>query len=162
MTTSPGLPPDANEQMRRRREKLDAWRARGVSPFGARFPVTHWGGTLQARFKDADEAMLQSAGPVALAGRVMAMRHHGKSCFAVLRDQSGQIQIYARADVLGPAYAAFVDLDVGDFIGVTGELFRTRTAELTVAVKQFEFLTKALHLPANEANLDGFIAQASQ
>ena len=68
---------------------------------------------------DADEAMLQSAGPVALAGRVMAMRHHGKSCFAVLRDQSGQIQIYARADVLGPAYAAFVDLDVGDFIGVT-------------------------------------------
>jgi len=115
-----------------------------VSPFGARFPVTHWGGTLQARFKDADEAMLQSAGPFALAGRVMAMRHHGKSCFAVLRDQSGQIQIYARADVLGPAYAAFVDLDVGDFIGVTGELFRTRTAELTVAVKQFEFLTKAL------------------
>ena len=144
MTTSPGLPPDANEQMRRRREKLETWRARGVSPFGARFPVTHWDGTLQARFKNADEAMLQSAGPVALAGRVMAMRHHGKSCFAVLRDQSGQIQIYARADVLGPAYAAFVDLDVGDFIGVTGELFRTRTAELTVAVKQFEFLTKAL------------------
>ena len=144
MTTSPGLPPDANEQMRRRHEKLEAWRGRGVSPFGARFPVTHWGGTLQARFKDTDEAMLQSAGPVALAGRVMAMRHHGKSCFAVLRDQSGQIQIYARADVLGPAYAAFVDLDVGDFIGVTGELFRTRTAELTVAVKQFEFLTKAL------------------
>ena len=144
MTTSPALPPDANEQMRRRREKLEAWRARGANPFGSRFPVTHWGGTLQARFKDADEAMLQSAGPVSLAGRVMAMRHHGKSCFAVLRDHSGQIQLYARADVLGPAYAAFVDLDVGDFIGVTGELFRTRTGELTVAVKQFEFLTKAL------------------
>src|SRR6476646_1411809 len=144
MTTSPGMPPDANELVRRRREKLEAWRARGVNPFGARFPVTHWGGTLQARFKDADEAMLQSAGPVAVAGRVMAMRHHGKSCFAVLRDQSGQIQLYARADVLGPAYAAFVDLDVGDFAGVTGELFRTRTGELTVAVKQFEFLTKAL------------------
>jgi len=144
MSTAPGLPSDANEQMRRRREKLEAWRARGVSPFGARFPVTHWGGTLQARFKDADEALLQSAGPVALAGRVMAMRHHGKSCFAVLRDQSGQIQLYARADGLGPAYGAFVDLDVGDFIGVTGELFRTRTGELTVAVKQFEFLTKAL------------------
>ena len=144
MTTSPGMPPDANELVRRRREKLEAWRARGVNPFGARFPVTHWGGTLQARFKDADEAMLQSAGPVAVAGRVMAMRHHGKSCFAVLRDQSGQIQLYARADVLGPAYAAFVDLDVGDFVGVTGELFRTRTGELTVAVKQFEFLTKAL------------------
>src|SRR6476661_5524487 len=144
MTTSPGMPPDANELVRRRREKLEAWRARGMNPFGARFPVTHWGGTLQARFKDADEAMLQSAGPVAVAGRVMAMRHHGKSCFAVLRDQSGQIQLYARADVLGDAYPAFVDLDVGDLIGVTGELFRTRTGELTVAVKQFEFLTKAL------------------
>jgi lysyl-tRNA synthetase class 2 len=106
--------------------------------------VTHWAGALQARFKDADEALLQSAGAVSLAGRVIAMRHHGKTCFAVLRDQSGQIQLYARADVLGPAYAAFVDLDVGDFIGVTGDLFRTRTNELTVAVKQFEFLTKAL------------------
>src|SRR6266403_5726911 len=149
MSTAPGLPPDANEQMRRRREKLEVWRGRGVSPFGARFPVTHWGGSLQARFKDADEAMLQSAGPVALAGRVMAMRHHGKSCFAALRDQSGQIQLYARGDVLGDAYPAFVDLDVGDFIGVTGELFRTRTNELTVAVKQFEFLAKALRpLPA--------------
>ncbi len=144
MTTSPGLPPDANEQIRRRREKLEAWRARGVNPFGARFPVTHWAGTLQARFKDADEALLQGAGAVSLAGRVMAMRDHGKSCFAVLRDQSGQIQLYARADGLGDAYPAFVDLDVGDFVGVTGELFRTRTHELTVAAKQFEFLAKAL------------------
>ncbi|HUM15909.1 MAG TPA: lysine--tRNA ligase [Candidatus Nitrosotalea sp.] len=144
MTTPAGMPPDANELVRRRREKLEAWQARGVNPFGARFPVTHWAGTLQSRFKDADEAMLQSAGAVSLAGRVMAMRHHGKSCFAVLRDQSGQIQLYARADVLGEAYAAFVDLDVGDFIGMTGELFRTRTGELTVSVKQFEFLTKAL------------------
>ena len=144
MTTPPGLPPDANEQVRRRREKLETWRARGVSPFGGRFPVSHWAGTLQARFKDADEAALQSAGAVALAGRVMAMRHHGKTCFAVLRDQSGQIQLYARADVLGDAYPAFVDLDVGDFVGVTGDLFRTRTNELTVAVKQFEFLAKAL------------------
>jgi lysyl-tRNA synthetase class 2 len=144
VTTPPGLPPDANELIRRRREKLEAWQARGVNPFGGRFPVTHWGGALQARFNDADEALLQTAGAVSLAGRVMAMRHHGKSCFAVLRDQSGSIQLYARVDVLGEAYAAFVDLDVGDFIGVTGDLFRTRTGELTVAVKHFEFLTKAL------------------
>ena len=145
MTTPPtGKPADANEQMRRRREKLEVWHGRGVNPFGSRFPVTHWAGTLSARFKESAEADLQSAGAVSLAGRVMAMRHHGKSCFAVLRDQTGQIQLYARADVLGDLYAAFVDLDVGDFIGVTGELFRTRTGELTVSVKQFEFLTKAL------------------
>src|SRR5262245_16661771 len=144
MTTPAGRPADVNEQMRRGREKLAAWQARGVNPFGSRFPVTHWAVTLQTRFKESAEAELQSAGPVSVAGRVMAMRHHGKSCFAVLRDQSGQIQLYARTDVLGDAYAAFVDLDVGDFIGVTGELFRTRTGELTVSVKQFEFLTKAL------------------
>ena len=145
MTTPPtGKPADANEQMRRRREKLEVWHGRGVNPFGSRFPVTHWAGTLSARFKESAEADLQSAGAVSLAGRVMAMRHHGKSCFAVLRDQTGQIQLYARADVLGDLYAAFVDLDVGDFVGVTGELFRTRTGELTVSVKQFEFLTKAL------------------
>ena len=57
---------------------------------------------------------------------------------------SGRIQLYARADALGDAFAAFIDLDVGDFVGVTGALFRTRTGELTVAVKQFEFLAKSL------------------
>src|SRR3989442_16027114 len=81
---------------------------------------------------------------MAVAGRVVALRHHGKTCFAHLRDQSGQIQLYARADGLGEGYALFTDLDVGDFIGVTGGLFRTRTGELTVAVRSFEFLAKSL------------------
>jgi len=141
---TPSLPQDANEQMRRRIEKLEAWRGRGVNPFGGRFPVTHWGGEMQARFKEAGEDELRSAGAVSLAGRVMALRHHGRTCFAHLQDQSGRIQLYARADVLGEQFAAFTDLDVGDFIGVTGDLFRTRTGELTVAVKQFEFLAKSL------------------
>jgi lysyl-tRNA synthetase class 2 len=144
MTDKTALPPDANEQIRRRIEKLEDWRARGVHPFGGRFPVTHWGGELQTRFKDAGEEALMGAGAVALAGRVMAVRHHGKTCFAHLQDMSGRIQLYARADALGDAFAAFTDLDVGDFVGVTGALFRTRTGELTVAVKQFEFLAKSL------------------
>src|SRR5712691_4166168 len=147
MTQSPtpdAAPPDSNELMRRRLEKLEAWRARGINPFGGRFPVTHWAGQLQSRFAKASEEELRSAGPMSLAGRAMAMRHHGKTCFAALRDQSGQIQLYARADVLGDQYGLFIDLDVGDFVGVTGELFRTRTGELTVAVKQFEFLAKSL------------------
>jgi len=141
---SGGSPPDANELMRRRREKLEAWRARGVQPFGGRFPVSHRSGDLQARFKTAPEDDLKSAGLVALAGRVMGLRDHGKSCFADLGDRSGQIQLYARADALGGQYGPFTDLDVGDFIGVTGDLFRTRKGELSVAVKQFEFLAKSL------------------
>src|SRR5262245_62361201 len=59
-------------------------------------------------------------------------------------DQTGRIQLYARADGLGDEYGRFVELDAGDFIGVTGEMFRTRTGELTVAVKTFSFLAKAL------------------
>jgi len=138
------LPPDANELVRQRAAKLQAWRDRGVDPFGGRFPVTHWSGELQARFAGAAEDDLKGAGPVSLGGRVISLRHHGKTCFAHLQDMAGRIQLYARADGLDEAYALFTDLDVGDFIGVTGELFRTRTGELTVAVKQFEFLAKAL------------------
>jgi lysyl-tRNA synthetase class 2 len=139
-----GLPPDANELMRRRREKLEGWRRRGVPPFGGRFPVTHRSGELQDRFRAASGDDLEGAGLVSLAGRVMGLRDHGKSCFADLLDQSGRIQLYARADALGEQYARFTDLDVGDFIGVTGPLFRTRKGELSVAVKHFEFLAKSL------------------
>ncbi len=136
--------PETNDLMRRRLEKLESLRARGIDPFGHRFPVTHWAGELGRRFHAAGEDLLKQAGPVAVAGRVVALRHHGKTCFAHLRDQSGQIQLYARADGLGERYALFTDLDVGDFVGVTGELFRTRTGELTVAVRSFEFLAKSL------------------
>jgi len=139
-----GLPLDANELIRRRGEKLDAWRGRGVEPFGGRFPVTHRSGELQARFREAPEADLAAAGQVGLAGRVLALRDHGKTCFADLMDRSGRIQLYARADALGEQYALLTDLDVGDFIGVTGELFRTRRGELSVAVKHFELLAKSL------------------
>jgi len=80
---------------------------------------------------------------------MMTLRLHGKTCFAHLRDYTGQIQLYARSDQLGDRYELFRDLDAGDFIGVEGELFRTRTGELTVAVKALTFLAKAL-LPLPE------------
>jgi lysyl-tRNA synthetase class 2 len=137
-------PVPANELIRRRHEKLAALRAAGLDPFGTRYPVSHWAGPLRARWDAAPEDELRAAGPVSVAGRVMALRHHGKSCFAHLLDQTGTIQLYARADVLGEAYAGFTDLDVADFIGVTGELMRTRTGELTIQVKAWSFLSKSL------------------
>jgi lysyl-tRNA synthetase class 2 len=136
--------PEANDLIRQRLEKLEAVRARGVDPFGARFPVTHWAGPLAQRLGSATEDELKATGPVSLAGRVVSMRHHGKTCFAHLMDHTGRLQLYARGDALGEEYAGFTGLDVGDFIGVTGETFRTRTGELTVAVKAFTFLAKAL------------------
>jgi lysyl-tRNA synthetase class 2 len=135
---------DDNELTRLRREKLEALRRAGVDPFGGRYPVTHWARDLAERLGSAGESELKGFGPVSLAGRVVTMRHHGKTCFAHLMDQTGRIQLYARADGLGDEYARFVELDGGDFIGVTGEMFRTRTGELTVAVKAFSFLAKAL------------------
>jgi len=104
----------------------------------------HWAGELTRRLGDAPDAELEASGPVRIAGRVVALRHHGKTCFAHLMDYTGRIQLYARADQLGDDYVAFTDLDVGDYIGVTGQLFRTRTGELTVAVKSFTFLAKSL------------------
>jgi lysyl-tRNA synthetase class 2 len=130
--------------VRRRHEKLQALRAGGIDPFGARFPVSHWAGPLHARWDGGAEDELRAVGPVSVAGRVMALRHHGKSCFAQVLDQTGTLQLYARADVLGPGYAGFVELDVGDFVGVTGDLMRTRTGELTVQVKAWTFLGKSL------------------
>ena len=135
---------DDNDLIRQRREKLEALRRRGLDPFGARYPVTHWAGPLHERFAKATEEELKAVGPVSLAGRVVALRHHGKTCFAHLMDQSGRIQLYARADQLGDDFALFTELDIGDFVGVTGELMRTRTGELTLAVKAFSFLAKSL------------------
>src|SRR5262245_65336110 len=111
-TPDPNVP--ANELIRRRHAKLEELRAAGIDPFGTRFPVSHWAGPLHARWDAAAEDELKAIGPVSLAGRVMSLRHHGKSCFAHLLDQSGRMQLYARADLLGDDYRAFTDLDVGD------------------------------------------------
>ena len=136
--------PEASDLVRQRHDKLEAWRRRGVDPFGGRYPVTHWAEALYGRLAEAGDDELKAVGPVSLAGRIVALRHHGKTCFAHLMDQSGRIQLYARADQLGEDFAAFTELDLGDFVGVTGEMMRTRTGELTVAVKAFTFLTKSL------------------
>jgi lysyl-tRNA synthetase, class II len=127
-----------------RHEKLESLRKRGIEPFGERFPVTHRAQPLHDALGSAKEEELQAFGPVSLAGRVMTLRHHGKTCFAHLQDGTGRIQLYARADRLGEAYTLFTELDLGDYIGVTGEVFRTRTGELTVAVARLQFLAKAL------------------
>ena len=135
---------DGNELIRQRHAKLEALRRRGLDPFGGRYPVTHWAGPLHARLAAATEEELKAVGPVSLAGRIVTLRHHGKTCFAHLMDHTGRIQLYARGDQLGDDYPLFTELDLGDFIGATGEMMRTRTGELTLAVRAFTFLAKSL------------------
>jgi lysyl-tRNA synthetase class 2 len=136
--------PELPSLLAQRRDKLEALRKRGVDALGARFELTHLAADLSGRLGQAADAELAAVGPVRVAGRIVALRHHGKTCFAHLMDASGRIQLYARADRLGEDYGGFTDLDLGDFVGVEGEVFRTRTGELTVAVGSFTFLAKSL------------------
>jgi lysyl-tRNA synthetase class 2 len=122
-------------------EKMEALRGAGVNPYPYRFAVTH---SVAELF--AGEAALTAAGAeVAFAGRVMALRGHGKTCFGHVEDSSGRMQIYIRRDEAGDeAFGRFETLDLGDVVGVRGVLFRTRTGELTVRVTSFELLAKSL------------------
>jgi len=81
---------------------------------------------------------------VSFAGRLITKREHGKSGFAHLSDESGKLQIYAQANTLGLGFQLFKELDIGDIIGVNGELFKTRTGESTIVVKEIKLLSKAL------------------
>jgi len=121
-----------------RLRKLDAWRERGVEPYPWTFHRTHT--TAAAR---AGEATLAGT-EIAIAGRLMTIRGHGKTAFATLQDAAGKLQLYARADDLGAAFEAWSLLEVGDLIGARGTLFRTRTDELTLHLRGFDLLAKAL------------------
>jgi lysyl-tRNA synthetase class 2 len=124
-----------------RRAKLDALRARGVEPFAYRFDPTHSSTAILAEAASLEAAV----SPVRYAGRLLTKRGHGKASFAHLRDRRGLIQIYLRADTLGESeYAAALEWDAGDWIGVEGSVFTTRTGETTIKVDRATMLAKAL------------------
>ena len=136
------------ELIEQRRAKLERLRAAGRDPYPARYQRTHTtqqAADLLARQEKEDGAPGQE---VSVAGRVTAMRVMGKRTFIDLRDGSGKIQADLRQDALGGDYEAFVDLvDLGDFVGVNGTLFRTRTGEPTIETRGYTILTKALRAP---------------
>ena len=135
-----------DELMRQRAAKLAAWRAIGVEPYAYRYDVTHHAADLLAR---GERVTTEPGERVRVAGRVMTLRGHGKAGFAHLLDATGRIQLYFKADHLGEQYRRYELLDVGDWIGVEGPLFRTKTGEITVRVDTLELLAKSLRpLPA--------------
>ena len=145
---------ELNFVQKARREKLDALVALGVPPFAYGYERTH----------DTSEAVAclpegTDAGPVVrVAGRLVAWRGHGKTAFAHLADASGRIQLYFRRDELGDGVFGRLDLfDIGDVVGVSGPLMRTRTGEVTVRVTDVEMLAKSLRpLPyGKEEVVDG-------
>ena len=130
---------ELNELMRVRREKMAAIAAKKMEPFGRKYGVTHHAQDILVDFTKLEGES------VALAGRVMAVRGHGKASFAHLMDMSGRIQIYFRHDVLGDdLYDNFQLLDIGDVIGLQGLVFKTQKGEISVKVTSFEILAKSL------------------
>jgi len=126
--------------MRDRREKLERLRAAGVDPYSRGFKPTHTSETAKALLRDAERT-----DPVTLAGRLMVKRLQGGLVFADLQDGRGRIQLMANRNVLGDEnFARFADLDVGDIVGVTGPIFKTRRGEITLEVHSFQLLTKSL------------------
>jgi len=145
---------EPNFVLKARREKLDALVAAGVSPFAYGFDRTHESaGAIAALPLDAEHGET-----VRVAGRLVSWRGHGKTAFAHLADAAGRIQLYFRKDELGDAQWAQLALyDIGDVVGVSGPLMRTRTGEVTVRVTSVEMLAKSLRpLPyGKEEVVDG-------
>src|SRR5437870_7660220 len=137
---------ELNDQIAQRLKKLEQLRSLGIDPFGGKFDVQDRAGDLIARYGTATKEELEGKSvTTTLAGRVTALRWFGKAAFASLQDGVDAIQVYLKKDVLGDQGFALAELlDIGDWIGVSGPLFRTKTNELTVEVKQLTLLCKAL------------------
>jgi lysyl-tRNA synthetase, class II len=137
---------ELNDQLVVRREKMTEIREKGLDPFGSRFERTHLTSCIKEDFGEKTKEDLEAEShAVAIAGRIMTKRGKGKAGFAHIQDLDGQIQIYVRKDDVGEeAYELFTGADLGDIIGVTGTVFRTKVGELSVRATSFTFLTKAL------------------
>ncbi|MGC1660050.1 MAG: amino acid--tRNA ligase-related protein, partial [Candidatus Acidiferrales bacterium] len=139
------------DQYRQRLKKLSEIEALGHRAYPTEFSATHTARQIAADFSGKDaENLAGEQVAVRVAGRIVALRPHGKAAFAHILGDGSRLQIYVKLDVVGEAaFKLFQLLDLGDVIGVSGHLFRTKTNELTVWVKSLAILSKAL-LPLPE------------
>jgi lysyl-tRNA synthetase, class II len=129
-----------------RKSKLEEIEKLGQAAYPNQFPFSHTIPDVRAKWGEATAEALEAARTtVAVAGRIMAIRAQGKAGFATLQQNGQRLQIYVRLDAVGEqGFALYKLLDMGDHIGVTGYLFRTRTGELTIHVERLTFLSKAM------------------
>lgn len=132
---------EINEQMQVRIDKMHKIEEHGWKPFGYRFMYTHRAADIAAQFDELSEKETE----VKMAGRIMAIRGHGKTCFMDMQDKTGRIQVYVRKDVIGEENYALIKLmDIGDTVGITGTAFRTHMGELSIKANSVEMLSKSL------------------
>ncbi|MDI6600259.1 MAG: lysine--tRNA ligase [Thermoanaerobacteraceae bacterium] len=134
------LPADFNELMKVRLEKLDKLKQENRNPFEiTRFERTNYTNEIKDNFETYEGKT------VTIAGRLMAKRGHGKASFADLSDRYGRIQIYVKQDEVGEdSYELFKTVDIGDILGITGEVFKTHMGEVSIKVTEFKLLTKSI------------------
>ena len=136
------IPQDiSHDQYAVRLKKLQDLRAAGSDPFRANCEQTHFSAQALAAYTDGQDNVVA----VQVAGRLVVIRDMGKSHFVKILDQQGQLQLYVKKDVVGDdAYAAFKKLDLGDIIGASGTLFKSKSGEITVRVEKLQLVSKAL------------------
>lgn len=146
MTEEQQTQQELNDQMLVRRQKMEELQEQGIDPFGKRFERTHNSKELHDAYdQNTKEELLEMNLTASIAGRMMTKRGKGKVGFAHLQDREGQIQIYVRKDEVGEdAYAIFKRGDLGDFFGVTGDIMKTDTGEVTIKAEKITLLSKAL------------------
>jgi lysyl-tRNA synthetase, class II len=133
----------AADLVEQRKQKIEGFRREGINPFPNGFKVSHTVADIQ---KNCGQVTQDDDPPVRFttAGRIMAVNSFGKSAFIRFRDRSGQLQAYIRKDKVGDAgYAMFKKMDIGDFIGLTGTLFQTKTGEWTLLADEMILLGKS-------------------
>lgn len=137
---------ELNEHMRVRLDKMNALREKGIDPFGDKFERTHLAEDLRSLYDQYSKEELEGqAIETTVAGRIMTKRGKGKAGFSHIQDLSGQVQLYVRKDNIGDAaYELFNAADLGDIVGVTGTVFKTKVGELSVKASEFKVLTKSL------------------
>ncbi len=138
---------EISELLQIRRDKLDELRGLGIDPFGQKYVRTSTAADVISEYDSLTKEELEEKSiTVSLAGRIMAKRGMGKASFAHIQDLSGRIQIYVRQDSTPEVkYQAFSILDLGDIVGVTGKVFKTKTGETSIKVSDLEVLSKSLY-----------------
>jgi len=136
---------EINELIQERIKKLKGLRDSGLDPYGGAFSVKDKAADIIAKYGETDKEELETGRHVCtIAGRIVSFRDFGKAAFANIQDASGKIQVYFKKDMIGEDFGILKQLDIGDIVGLSGHLFRTRTNELTIEVSDFSLLCKSL------------------
>ena len=130
---------DLNKLMEQKIEKYNDFKDRGIKNYDEKFEVDTHAEDIIDNFEDYEGETVR------LSGRLMALRTHGKASFADIQDMSGKMQLYIKVNIIGEdRYELFTELDIGDIVGIEGEVFKTNRGQISVKVKEFTLLTKSL------------------